>query len=380
MGYIAALFAALLVFVPVAAARAGEPERELQGLKERIERERQGMSAVRKKEGSVLQALDKIGRQLDRRNQDLKRISRRLETLAADLQKKEEETEGVNASLDARREFLRRRARAYYRWLRGGSPFVVFNGALSLGQLMQRKHYLEITLAHDRQMMNQLTKESGRLSALKEELAAKRASLDAERRALVEVKESIRVEREKKREILASLQREKETHARVLKELEQAAHKLQRMMDDISRRAVAKALPPGGPFDRLRGRLEYPVRGEIASGFGKSTHPQYRSEIFRKGIDIDAPFGEEIKSVGDGEVIFANRFSGYGNMVIIDHGQRYYTVYAHLSELLKGAGEAVQRGEVIARVGDSDSLGGARLYFEIRKDGKPVDPLPWFRK
>ncbi|MBI3062676.1 MAG: peptidoglycan DD-metalloendopeptidase family protein, partial [Deltaproteobacteria bacterium] len=72
--------------------------------------------------------------------------------------------------------------------------------------------------------------------------------------------------------------------------------------------------------------------------------------------------------------------SGYGKMMIVDHGQRYYSVYAHLSDLLKKPGEAVQRGEAIGLVGDSDSLAGARLYFEIRKDGKPVDPLPWFKK
>jgi len=79
-------------------------------------------------------------------------------------------------------------------------------------------------------------------------------------------------------------------------------------------------------------------------------------------------------------VVFADRFSGYGKMMIIDHGQRYYSVYAHLSDLLKKPGEAVRRGDPIGLVGDSDSLAGARLYFEIRKDGKPVDPLPWFRK
>ncbi|MGH7829080.1 MAG: murein hydrolase activator EnvC family protein, partial [Candidatus Binatia bacterium] len=73
-------------------------------------------------------------------------------------------------------------------------------------------------------------------------------------------------------------------------------------------------------------------------------------------------------------------FSGYGRMIIIDHGERYYTLYAHLSELFKKNGQSVQRGEPIARVGDSDSLRGARLYFEIRKDGKPLDPLAWLQK
>jgi septal ring factor EnvC (AmiA/AmiB activator) len=79
-------------------------------------------------------------------------------------------------------------------------------------------------------------------------------------------------------------------------------------------------------------------------------------------------------------VVYADRFSGYGRMVIVDHGERYYTIYGHLSEIIKKTGDEVRRGEVLGRVGDSDSLAGSNLYFEIRKDGRSVDPLPWFRK
>ena len=90
--------------------------------------------------------------------------------------------------------------------------------------------------------------------------------------------------------------------------------------------------------------------------------------------------GEEVRAVERGKIVFADRFSGYGKMIIIDHGERFYTIYAHLSELFKKSGQGVQKGEPIALVGDSDSLRGARLYFEIRKDGKPLDPLAWLRK
>lgn len=90
--------------------------------------------------------------------------------------------------------------------------------------------------------------------------------------------------------------------------------------------------------------------------------------------------GQEIKAVEKGTVVFADRFSGYGKMVIIDHGDRYYTIYAHLAEILKKNGDPVKRGETVGLVGDSDSLAGANLYFELRKDGRSVDPLPWFKQ
>ena len=81
-----------------------------------------------------------------------------------------------------------------------------------------------------------------------------------------------------------------------------------------------------------------------------------------------------------GTVAFADRFAGYGKMIIIDHGERYYTVYAHLSEMRKKNGDSVKRGETLGLAGDSDSLAGAKLYFELRKDGRSVDPVPWFKK
>ncbi len=373
---------ALLFFLLPFLALAAQVETELEGIKRRIERERQGITKVRKKEGSVLHDLERIGEELGNKNKQLGNINSRLESIFVDLQKKEKEAEKISSSIKARRELLKKRAQALYKWQRGGSLFVLLNGGFSVAELMQRKRYLELTLAYDQELLNTLRGESARQEALKGELALKRKEVDGQRRALVEVKESIRLEREKKREILSGLRREKELHVRALKELEQAAHKLQKMMDEISRKAVVKTkeLPAGAGFETMRGRLDYPVRGEVMAGFGKTKHPEFSAEIFRKGIDIEAPLGEEIRAVEGGKVVFADRFFGYGKMMIVDHGQRYYTIYAHLSDLLKKSGEAVQKGDPIALVGDSDSLTGPRLYFEIRKDGKPLDPLPWFRK
>ncbi len=375
-------FAVLLLLFLTARIYAADVEKELKGIKKEIEREKQGITNVQRKEGSVLQSLEKIERALDTRNTELKDINRRLETILGGLQKKEKQAERIDSSIKKRRELLKRRAQALYRWQRGGSPFVLLNGGFSVGDLMQRKRYLELMLAYDRKLVDELREESTRQETLKKELAKKRDEVDRQRNALVKVKESIRSERDKKKKILLSLRREKETHTQALRELEQAALKLQKMMDDLSRKSVVKSedWPPGIGFDQLRGRLDYPVQGKVMAGFGKTKHPEFSAELFRKGIDIQAPLGERIRAVAGGKVVFADRFSGYGRMMIVDHGKRYYTVYAHLSDLLKKNGEPVEKGEPIALVGDSDSLAGARLYFEIRKDGKPLDPLPWFRK
>jgi murein hydrolase activator len=370
-----------LSLVPSSPSLAAEPERELQGIKKQIEQERRGITKVKKQEESILGSLAKIDDALEKKNKELKRVNAALQAILLDLEKKQTEAEKIKSSLGARKELLRQRARALYQWQRSGSPFVLLHDATSVAELVQRKYYLEATLAYDRALVDRLSDEAARQQTLKQELEQKKHEVDRQRKKLTAIQESIRVDRQKKEVMLAGIRREKEGRQRALQELQQAALRLQKMIDEIARRsALAKETPAGSGFEALKGKLEYPVRGAVMGGFGKTQHPEFSAELFRKGIDIDAPLGEEVRAVETGKVVFADRFSGYGKMMIIDHGQRYYTVYAHLADLLKNSGDTVRRGEPIALVGDSDSLAGARLYFEIRKDGKPLDPGPWFKK
>jgi murein hydrolase activator len=373
------LFVAVLLPLSLYAA---EPARELEGVKKKIEQQRQGLTEAKKKEGSILESLAKVDAELDKKTKDLKRVNATLQSLLADLQRKEDELHKLDASLAARREWLKRRAAALYRWQRSGGSLVLLSGAENVGELMRRQRYLVATLAYDQAQVERLDDESTRQKALAQQLEERRTAAGDQKRKLTEIQNSIRAERRKKELVLASVRREKDGRQRALKELEQAALRLQKMMDELNRRSagVPKQSPSGAAFEALRGKLDYPVSGRVAGGFGRTQHPEFAAEIFRKGIDIDAPLGEEVHAVEAGKVIYADRFSGYGKMMIIDHGERYYTVYAHLGEVFKQPGDSVRRGEAIAEVGDSDLLAGSRLYFEIRKDGKPVDPSPWFRK
>jgi septal ring factor EnvC (AmiA/AmiB activator) len=113
--------------------------------------------------------------------------------------------------------------------------------------------------------------------------------------------------------------------------------------------------------------------------FGKYVNEKYNVKNFRSGIDIRAKRGALIRAVCSGRVLFASWFKGYGNMIIIDHGDNYYTVYAHADELKKKLGEKVRGGEVIATVGDTGSMEGVMLHFEVRHHGKPIDPAIWLK-
>ncbi|HEX6439362.1 MAG TPA: peptidoglycan DD-metalloendopeptidase family protein [Candidatus Binatia bacterium] len=382
MARLAAMGVFLAAGLVAALAHAASARRDLEGIQKKIESEKRVLSQVNKKEGSVIQSLSQVESELERKTKQLKQSTARLQVVVAEMQKKEAEALRMRESLEQRKTYLARRAESLYRWQRSGSPLVIFNGDLSLSSLLKRKYYLQRTVAFDREMVQSLTDQAAHQEMLAQELARKRQDVDNQRRDLAEVKEAVQKEAQKKRELLASVREEKESRQRALKDLEQAAVRLQIMIEELSRRSAAqsKEAPAAGGLESMRGKLDWPVKGQVLGSFGKTKHHEFATEVFRKGLEIEAPVGEEIRAVEKGKVVFADRFSGYGKMLIIDHGDRYYTVYAHLSDFLKKNGDLVRRGEAVALVGDSDSLAGSKLYFEMRKDGKSIDPAPWFRR
>jgi septal ring factor EnvC (AmiA/AmiB activator) len=367
-------------------ARGAAANRELDGIRKKIENEKKGLSQLQVREGSVLDSLGKIQSELDMRNQELKRANAKLIAVSEELAVKESEAQSLHQSIASRLAILNRRAVALYKWHKSGSPLAVLNGDVSLSALLQRRKYLEIALSFDRQLLLQLQQESDHQEILRRELATKKQELEEEQRALAKAKQAVRREAEKKRVLLASLRQQKGSRLKILREMEAAAARLEKVLEEISKRALNKpreTLPPRSPgtgLEPLRGKMEWPVKGKVIAPFGTFRHPEFAAEILRKGIDIDTPIGEEIRAVEKGTVVYSDRFAGYGKMLIIDHGERYYTIYGHLSEILKKMGDEIKRGEVIGKAGDSDSFAGSKLYFEMRKDGHSVDPLPWFRK
>ena len=130
-------------------------------------------------------------------------------------------------------------------------------------------------------------------------------------------------------------------------------------------------------FASLRKQLTPPVVAPIARGFGRVVDRDYQTETLRSGVEYDAPAGARVGAVAAGVVRYAGWFRGYGRMVILDHGDSYFSVSAHLAEMQVEVGDDVERGAAIGEVGETGSLGGAKLYFEIRRGGEALDPADW---
>jgi septal ring factor EnvC (AmiA/AmiB activator) len=119
------------------------------------------------------------------------------------------------------------------------------------------------------------------------------------------------------------------------------------------------------------------VDGRVVRGFGREVDAEFRTETFRKGIEFEAELGDPVRAVAPGRVGYAGWFRGYGKLVILDHGADYFTVSGHLAEIAVSPGAAVAAGDPIGTVGDTGSLAGPRLYFEIRRGREPLDPDQW---
>ena len=136
---------------------------------------------------------------------------------------------------------------------------------------------------------------------------------------------------------------------------------------------------PGGP-PRAEGALDWPVRGEVVGRFGQEKHPKWGTLTMNNGIDIAVPVGTAVHAVGKGRVDYvSDDFGTYGQIVIINHGDGYYTLYGHLSAIAVSVGNEVAPGQTVGRSGETGSLKGPVLHFEVRKGGQSLDPLQWLQ-
>jgi murein DD-endopeptidase MepM/ murein hydrolase activator NlpD len=195
----------------------------------------------------------------------------------------------------------------------------------------------------------------------------------------------------KRRVLLARVKDERSYHERMVGELSEAARRLEAFIRELQdkQRRLAKVPPaarsraregtPAAGFGAFRGRLLWPAEGKVVADFGVQVNPRFGTKTFRNGIDIGAPEGTSIAAVYVGHVLYTGWFRGYGNLIIVDHGNEYYTLYAHVAEIKVKEGDEVKQGQSIGTVGDTGSLQGPRLYFEVRYEGRPQDPSLWLQ-
>jgi septal ring factor EnvC (AmiA/AmiB activator) len=259
--------------------------------------------------------------------------------------------------------------------------FRLLFSAESVTDMVRRMKYLKIITAQDRTLSDRYAVTVTDLGKKQTTLESRKAALEKSRSRIRATEAAIADEKWRQRILLARLREEKEGYLTSLRELETVSARLQELINQLSKRAKAAPKPslslPSGAFAAVKGKLPWPTTGDVASRFGRNQNPKFNTATFNKGVGIRAPLGQQIQAVHDGTVLYADWFRGYGKLIIMDHGEEFYSLYAHASDLLVQVGDAVRVGQLIGRVGETGSLEGPQLYFEVRYRGEPQDPLAW---
>jgi len=269
---------------------------------------------------------------------------------------------------------LRGRLRALYR-MGALRQYRLVAGASSLEGLLRASRTAAALASADAAVVARARDARRDVQAGRDELDRQRAALLAESEKAAGAQREIERTRAEKERLLASIRRDQQVRTGALDELRRADSALEGLAGDLARAVTAPAMD----FSRFQGLLPWPSRGLLRTPFGPTLHPRFQTLVPHDGIDLDAPYGADIRAVFDGKVVYASWLTGYGLTVLIDHGGGYVSVSAHASALIVEPGESVRQGQVVGQVGDTGSLEGALLYFEIRKNGRPVDPRLWLK-
>ncbi|WP_183354295.1 murein hydrolase activator EnvC family protein [Geomonas silvestris] len=390
----------VLALALATAAQAGVKE-DLQGVRREIKEKNLLLSKTRKVETQVSGELQQIQRSLKEKQDNLTTLGRDLAGVERGIDQTMAEIEHTRQEAEQKRSHIERRIVALYKGGDIGNLRVIFSSE-SFPEMSENLRYLKSVLAHDKQLFARYNEDLEHLKGLKARLEQDASRKEGIRRSMEAKKREIEQEQNRKTSYLVKVRQDKQGYLSSIKELQANARRLQSMFERLEARnrkaysaknrgksgsgsqgSVASLPPPTPVPDKglgaQKGRLSLPVRGTMIESFGRHKHPDFNSFTVSNGISVAAPAGTPIHAIFDGEVIFADYFKGYGNMIIVDHGGGFFSLYAHASSMAKRVGAKVARNEVLASVGDLDSSKGSMLYFEIRYQGKPVDPSPWFR-
>jgi len=346
---------------------------KLESIQKRIGITRERIERTEKEEQSILGTLEGMDREISRNRSRIKALASEEKSLTARIIDSEKKIRQIRAKRERSASRLSARTAALYKAGHVSYLEVVLN-ASGLEDLQRRVYYLKKLARYDSDLFALATDLFRKEKEQMEELRTSKSRLVDARRESEENLSALSRKKKDKKLLLAEVKDRKNRNAQLLGELETSAGHLRELLDALER----ETLTGQSAFSTLEGSLKKPVSGRVVISFGPNRSERFKTYTISNGITIQSAEGTPIRSVYRGRVLYADWLRGYGRIIIVDHGGGYYTLYGHLAEFKTEVGQEVEADQVIGLVGDSGSLEGAGLYFEIRHHGKPVDPKPWF--
>ena len=351
-------------------------KKERNKLKARINKQKQDLSRLGKKEFSSLKKLRILDDQLKVRKRELNIYNYNMGKNKTKIALLSKRITAMEQQVSRHRKARIQRLRTIYK---EGSlfPIKVLFASGDFNDLLQRIRYMKIVADYDGALFQKYNKQFDALNQKKEILLQAREKLLMLQGSVASKRLEIEKEKSERQVFLKRLKKEMRVNKKIQEEQLKSSNDLNRI---IARLEQKLTLGEGLDITDKKGWLPVPVKGRFLNKFGRKRDKQYDTYIVYNGINIRSSRGTPVRSVFEGNVLYTGALEGYGNLIILGHGKDYHTLYGHLDEIIATVGKRVRPGQIIGRTGDTGSLVGEALYFEIRHKGKPVEPTTWFQR
>lgn len=349
----------------------------LEKIEKQIEETIKGLKGKQTESGALSQDLGRLDVEVRRIERLEKKSNRQLAEISDKLDDKRRSLKSLMAQMKATEEQVRHRLVVLYKSGEVGLIKALLSESESPRDITEKYAFLSRMVRHDRELLSSYRQSSIEHSTAVDELETlqkKQSELVVRRR---KEQNTLKRARKSKKVLLATVKQDAQLLEKMLKELRAKAARLNDLVKKLeteqtqSYSADLKGLLP------YKGRLTWPVNGKLRTGFGKSRHGDLGTLIESHGFDIEADVGSPVSAVAGGKIIFAKSLRGYGRLMIVDHGNKYYTLYAHVAKFTRKVGDFISAGDVVAYSGFE---GRDAVYFEVRQGGKPLDPGHWLKK
>ncbi len=346
------------------------PEKKLDEIRKKLIEQRKNVQELKIRETGILKSIQEIDNEITLTRKLVEELKKQTSFLQNEIKEIENLIIELDYNLMQKKVILAKRVRNIYKYGKL-HPLEIVLLSYSFDDALKRMKYLSIIAEQDMRLLKEIKKIKRLLEEKKSIMIKKLEDLDALKVESEIEEENLRRTLIGKKDFLNQISSKREEAERMARELEKAEQDLKKLIASLPKQEKGKV-------ELINTKLIFPVEGKIIGKFGFKKDPKYGTITKNNGIDISAPYGEPVKVISDGKVVFAENFLGYGKMVIVDHGNGYISLYAHLSIISVEVGDDLKQGDVLGLVGDTGSLGEPQLHFEIRRNGQPVDPMHFF--
>lgn len=356
-----------------------EFEKRLEKITEEIRVLKAKMEEERKRELTILSNLEGIGFNISLLKKEISFYNIQLEKTNRELLSLKETIRPLKQKLEKERQSMEKTLVSIYKF--GKLNFIEFIlQAKDINVFLSESKNLSLLAQYQDKILRDYLETFNQLKAAEEKLERKTEETSLLIQKARQKKRELDVQEKENKALIRKIEINKKVYLEAIQEREQRAEQLRILMEKIIKEEIIFPFP-FVPLYEKKGELPWPVQGDIVTTFGLKKHPKFNTKTRSNGIEIAPSKKDEIvKAIHSGKVAFADYFKGYGNLIIIDHGLTYYSLYGHCSDFLVEKGDLVNTEQAIAIVGDFGSLKGITLYFEIRNKTKPLDPLQWLRR